>query len=161
MGWLDRRGWLNRRGWSDGKCSCIQFGCDNAKFAVDWIRGVDQGGGKSCIYPLLFILSVGQSEVRGWSDWRGHKVVLSKKNLTWSPPASHFIHFLGYHLQDQSLYQKKKLTGVPLEKASSDIVRQPPPKKKGNSIRNIQILTSPNTKTSGTVVETKEDTIGS
>ena len=111
-------------------------------------------GGKSCNYPLLFILSVGQSEVRGWSDWRGHKVVLSKKNLTWSPPASHFIHFLGYHLQDQSLYQKKKLTGVPLEKASSDIVRQPPPKKKGNSIRNIQILTSPNTKTSGTVVET-------
>ena len=92
MGWLDRRGWLNRRGWSDGKCACIQFGCGNAKFAVDWIRGVDQGGGKSRIYPLLFILSVGQSEVRGWSDWRGHKVVLSKKKLTWSPPASHFIH---------------------------------------------------------------------
>ena len=83
-----------------------------------------------------------------------NKVVTSKKKLTWSPPISHFIHFLGYHLQDQSLYQKKKLTGVPLEKASSDIVRQPPPKKKGNSIRNIQILTSPNTKTSGTVVET-------
>ena len=120
-------------------------------------RGRSRGGGKSRNYPLLFILSVGQSEVRGWSDWRGHKVVLSKKNLTWSPPASHFIHFLGYHLQDQSLYQKKKLTGVPLEKASSDIVRQPPPKKKeikGNSIRNIQILTSPPTKKSGTVVET-------
>ena len=92
MGWLDRRGWLNGRGWSDGKCACIQFGCGNAKFAVDWIRGVDQGGGKSRIYTLLFILSVGQSEVRGWSDWRGHIVVLSKKKLTWSPPASHFIH---------------------------------------------------------------------
>ena len=93
MGWLDRRGWLNGRGWSDGKCACIQFGCGYAKFAVDWIRGVDQGGGgKSRNYPLLFILSVGQSEERGWSDWRGHKVVLSKKNLTWSPPASHFIH---------------------------------------------------------------------
>ena len=59
------------------------------------------------------------------------KLFYPKKNLTWSPPASHFIHFLGYHLQDQSLYQKKKLTGVPLEKASSDIVRNsgrnPPP----------------------------------
>ena len=98
MGWLDRRGWLNRRGWSDGKCACILFGCGNAKFAVDWIRGVDQGGGKSRIYPLLFILSVGQSEVRGWSDWRGHKVVLSKKNFTWSPPASHFIHSFNIYI---------------------------------------------------------------
>ena len=40
------------------------------------------------------------------------KLFYPKKNLTWSPPASHFIHFLGYHLQDQSLFQKKKLTAV-------------------------------------------------
>ena len=40
-----------------------------------------------------------------------------QKKLTWSPPISHFIHFLGYHLQDQPLFQEKKLTGVPLDKA--------------------------------------------
>merc|ERR1712243_447973 len=38
-----------------------------------------------------------------------NKVVTSKKKLTWSPPISHFIHFLGYHLQDQPLFQEKKI----------------------------------------------------
>ena len=32
-----------------------------------------------------------------------------KKKLTWSPPISHFIHFLGYHLQDQPHFQEKKI----------------------------------------------------
>ena len=34
---------------------------------------------------------------------------IQKKKLTWSPPISHFIHFLGYHLQDQPLFQEKKI----------------------------------------------------
>ena len=76
-------------------------------------------------------------------------------------PCISFYSFFRLSFAGSVPLSKKKMTGVPLDKASSDIVRQPPPKKKGNSIRNIQILTSPNTKTSGTVVETKEDTIGS
>ena len=111
-------------------------------------------GGKSCNYPLLFILSVGQSEVRGWSDWRGHKVVLSKKKFNMESPCISFYSFFRLSFAGSVPLSKKKLTGVPLEKASSDIVRQPPPQKKGKSIKNIRILTSPPTKKSGTVVET-------
>ena len=59
-------------------------------------------------------------------------VVTSKKKLTWGPPVSHFYYFLGYHLQDQSLFQEKKLTEVPLDKAFFFLLegQHPPPKKK-------------------------------
>ena len=42
---------------------------------------------------------------------------IKKKKLTWGPPISHFSYFLVNQLQDQPLFQKKKLTGVPLYKA--------------------------------------------
>ena len=41
-----------------------------------------------------------------------------KKNWHGAPLYLIFDILLGYHLQDQSLFQKKKLTGVPLDKAS-------------------------------------------
>ena len=41
---------------------------------------------------------------------------IKKKKLTWGPPVSYFFYFLGYHLQDQPLFQKKKIDrGPPTE----------------------------------------------
>ena len=40
-----------------------------------------------------------------------------KKKIDIGPPCISFLIFLGYHLQDQSFLKKKKLTGVPLDKA--------------------------------------------
>ena len=59
--------------------------------------------------------------------------VLSKKKLTWSPPVSHFIHFLVNQLQDQPLFQEKKIDrGTPIEGFQEYFKATfPPPKKKG------------------------------
>ena len=41
-----------------------------------------------------------------------------QKKFDMGSPCISFLIFLGYHLQDQSLFQKKKLTGVPIDMAS-------------------------------------------
>ena len=57
--------------------------------------------------------------------------MLSKKKLTWGPPVSHFSYFLVYHLQDQPLFQKKKIDrGSPIGGFLKDILSPPPPQKK-------------------------------
>ena len=57
-------------------------------------------------------------------------VVTSKKKLTWGPPVSHFYYFLGNHLQDQSLFQEKKIDrGTPIEGFQEYFKATPPQKK--------------------------------
>ena len=54
-----------------------------------------------------------------------------QKKIDMDSPYISFYSFFRLSFAGSVPLSKKKLTGVPLEKASSDIVRQPPPKKKG------------------------------
>ena len=93
--WDDCTGGDDWVGGVDQMASVPVFSLGAAMLSLQLIgeEGLMKGGGKSHVYPLLFILSVGQSEVRGWSDWRGHKVVLSKKKFNMESPCISFYSF--------------------------------------------------------------------
>ena len=59
-----------------------------------------------------------------------HFCCFIKKKFNMESPCISFYSFFRLSFAGSVPLSKKKLTGVPLEKASSDIVRQPPPPKK-------------------------------
>ena len=62
-----------------------------------------------------------------------------KKKLTWSPPISHFIHFLVNQLQDQPLFQEKKIDrGTPIEGFQEYFKATPPQKKREKVVKTPQ-----------------------
>ena len=74
--------------------------------------------------------------------------------MTWSPPISHFIHFLVNQLQDQPLFQEKKIDrGTPIE-GFQEYFKATPPKKKREKVVKTPQFRPPPQKKGGKIVET-------
>ena len=73
--------------------------------------------------------------------------MISKKKIDMEPPYISFYSFLVNQLQDQPLFQEKKIDrGTPIEGFQEYFKATPPPKKKRKSSKNTPISTPPQKK---------------